>query len=164
VSTECGRQPAAGEKAPWHVIVVSVFALLLIGQGVVSFLVKPEPYPTIRMPNFGLAPTRDGRMRVTFARLEAVGADGTTRTIDASEVMSTFRFSAARPSYDHLFRHADPSTLSPPVKAWLRERIEAVNQGSRPTEVRMCWQQSDVSVVDASTVAEQPCVWRTMLL
>jgi hypothetical protein len=164
VSADRGDRPGVRGGPPWHVIVVSTFAVPLIGQGALSFLVEPEPYPTVRMPNFGRAPTPEGRMRVTSARMEAVGADGTTRTVDASALMSTFRFSAARPSYDHLLRNAEPSTLSGPAKAWLRARIETLNQGVRPIEVRMCWQQSEVSVVDGSTVHQQPCTWRTLPL
>jgi hypothetical protein len=164
VSPECDRPPAARDEPPWHVVVVGFFTLLLLTQGGISFLVRPEPYPTIRMPGFGYAPTRDGRVQVSFARLEAVDAGGATRTVAVSDVMRTFRFSAARPSFDYLFRDADPSRLSPAGRAWLRARIETLTDGFHPTQVRMCWQKSDVSVADASTMSEQSCTWKAVAL
>jgi hypothetical protein len=151
-------------QLPWHLVVVAAFALLLVAQGYLSFAAKHEPYPTVRMPSFGPAASRDGVVRLTFARLEATGQDGSTRVIAVSALMDEFRFSAARPSYDHLFQGVDPSKLSPRVLAWLRERIEFLTRDFRPVEARLCWQPSEVSVVDASVVRDEPCRWTVVAL
>lgn len=150
-------------RRPWRTVLVCSFAALLALQGYLSFIVHPEPYPSIRMPSFGVAAASDKTFGVTFASAEATARDGTTRPISIPQLMEEFRYSTARPSYDYLFLSADPSSITPSVKNWLRDRIETTT-GIEPTELRMCWQKNLISVVDSTVVKEAPCVWKVITL
>lgn len=149
---------------PWRTITVACFAVLLVAQGYYSFAVKPEPYPTIRMPNFGTAAAADGTFVITIARAEVVSGDGSVQSISPTELMEEFRFSTARPSYDYLFNSADPGQVTEPVRSWLRGRIEALGKGSDPVEMRMCWQRSAIRIADASPASATPCTWKVVAL
>jgi hypothetical protein len=149
---------------PWRTIIVATFALFLVVQGYFSFAIKPEPYPSIRMPNFGTAAAKDGTYIVPLARVDIVNQDGSIQPVSATEIMEGFRFSTARPSYDYMFLSSDPSKIPPSVKVWLRERIHEINADSRPVELKMCWQKSAVSVFDASIVRSEPCTWKIIQL
>jgi hypothetical protein len=151
-------------KTPWRLIVVVAFALLLIGQGYLSFAIRPEPYPSIRMPSFGPAAKDDGTVGVTFAHVEAIGSNGSVRQIPVVELMDDFRFSTARPSFDYIFRDSEPSRIPPSVKSWLRERLDKIDSGIDATAVRICWQVSRVRISDSSVASEQPCTWKTVVL
>lgn len=152
-------------ERPWRLVTVTVFGALLVVQGFFSFIILPEPYPTIRMPGFGLAATTDGTLPVVIAHAEAIDENGSVQAISPTSLMNQFRFSTARPSYDYLFgTTSNPALITPEVKEWLRNRIEVVSGGTRAVEVRMCWQKTDVSVFDASLVRQEPCVWRAIKL
>lgn len=151
-------------RIPWRVALVTAFAALLVVQGYLSFAVKPEPYPSIRMPNFGTAAAPDDTYDITVAQAEVVDADGSVRPLSPTQLMDQFRFSTARPSYDYLFRTADATTLTGPVRSWLRERIELIDGAGDPVAVRMCWRRSTISLADASVVRETPCEWKVVAL
>jgi hypothetical protein len=149
---------------PWRTITVVAYGAALVIQGYLSFTTTPEPYPSIRMPNFGLAASPDGTLGATFTRAQYVDKDGSVRPISATELMSEFRFSTARPSYDYLFRSASQSRITPAVREWLRQRIIELNPGANPSEFRACWQDSRVSLVDASIIPTEACVWKAIPL
>src|SRR3954470_201514 len=149
---------------PWRTVTVAGFAVLLILQGYYSFATKPEPYPTIRMPNFGLAATKSGTFDITLAQADAVGKDGRVTPVPLSELMADFWFSTARPCYDYLFLSSNPSKVTPAVQGWLRQRLDDIGVAGRPVELRMCWRRTAISVYDASIVRESPCVWKVVRL
>ncbi|WP_197382506.1 hypothetical protein [Mycolicibacterium mengxianglii] len=141
-----------------------VFAAALVVQGYFSFAIKPEPYPSVRMPNFGPAADSNGTFGVTLARAEVVSSDGTAQPISSTELMSEFRFSTARPSYDYMFMSSDTSRITPEVRAWLRKRTEELVKSHRPVELKMCWQRSTFSLYDAKITDQGPCVWKAVTL
>jgi len=149
---------------PWRLTVVCVFAVILVAQGFFSFVIKPEPYPSIRMPNFGTAASSDGTFDVPLARAEVVNEDGSVEAISPTALMAEFRFSTARPSYDYLFQRSEPSKITPEVRRWLRERIADIAADTHPAELRMCWQKSSVSLSDASVVRSESCQWKVVTL
>jgi hypothetical protein len=148
----------------WRTVSVAVFAAFLVAQGYLSFVTKPEPYPTVRMPNFGTAAARDGTFRISVARADVLYSDGTVGQISPTDLMAEFRFSTARPSYDYLFLTSEPSKITPGVKKWLLGRVEDLSDGVHPIEVRMCWYRLAISVDDATSVRMEPCVWRVVKL
>lgn len=148
---------------PWRTITLAVFLLALVVQGFLSFAIRPEPYPTIRMPAFGLAASPEGTIQVTFVSAVATFDDGTTESIEPTEIMSQFRFSTARPSWDYVFHPDRPNDPSDEVVTWLGERVEALT-GRRAVELGMCWMTADVDIRDASLLNEQPCQWRVVPL
>lgn len=158
------RRNEDGPQRPWRTMTVAAFAALLVAQGYLSFSVKPEPYPSIRMPNFGTAAAEDGTFEISVARAEVVDEDGSVQQISPADLMNEFRFSTARPSYDYLFLKADPSVVTPEVEDWLRNRLRVLVPDREPAELRMCWRQTVVSVSDASVVSQRPCVWKVVRL
>ena len=151
-------------KYPWRSCTVVVFAILLVVQGYFSFVIKPEPYPSIRMPNFGFAAAEDGTFEISMARAEVLTSDGSLQSLSPAELMAEFRFSTARPSYDYLFLSDQSPGVTPAVKNWLRERIKQLGMPGSPVEIRMCWHRPSVSVKDASIVRDTPCTWRSIRL
>lgn len=160
---EAGRNEERSQR-PWRTMTVAAFAALLVVQGYFSFTVKPEPYPSIRMPNFGTAAAEDGTFEISVARAEVVNEDGTVQQLSPTDLMNEFRFSTARPSYDYLFLKSDPSGVTPEVQEWLRNRLRVLTPDRDPVELRMCWRQTVVSVSDASVVSQRPCVWKVVPL
>lgn len=149
-------------ERPWRTVTVVLFVFLLAAQGVYSFAVKPEPYPSIRMPDFGPAAAPDKTFKLPIARAEVVNRDGSSRAVSPYELMADFHFDMARPSYDYLFKSSDPSMITPSVKIWLRNRLGEIEPGAEPTELRMCWQPTTISLTDASVVGQEPCAWRVV--
>lgn len=91
------RERETTVRRPWRLVLVASFLAFLAIQGLISFKIRPEPYPMIRMPSFGLAASADGTYPVTFVSGSVDFEDGTTADIDPYAVMSTLRFSTARP-------------------------------------------------------------------
>lgn len=148
-----------GPRGPWRTVLVGAFLLALILQGFVSFAVRPEPYPAIRMPSFGLAATAEGTYEVTFVSAIARFADGSTEKVTPSAIMEPFRFSTARPSWDYLFGPRSDLEPGASALAWLSDRVEELT-GRRAAELAMCWRTADVSIVDAAVRDEKPCEWK----
>ncbi|WP_285240045.1 hypothetical protein [Pseudarthrobacter sp. MEB009] len=134
---------------------LAVFGALLLGQGVYSFAVEPEPYPTVRMPSFGAAPTRAGLFASRMAYVKVTYADGSTVNPRVSEIMDGVRFSAARPTLNYVFKPGKP--VDDDTRLWLAARAKAVGGGSEPTSVEVCWQDAAVDVHDARVVNAKPC-------
>ena len=164
VASDDSQDDGVHAVRPWRVIAVGMFAIILVGQGVFSFAIKPEPYPSVRMPNFGTAASSDGTFDVPLARAEVVNVDGSIDAISPTALMAEFRFSTARPSFDYLFQRSEPSKITPKVRHWLRERIAEIAADTQPAELRMCWQKSSVSLSDASVVRSEPCLWKVVTL
>jgi hypothetical protein len=149
---------------PWRTIAVAVLGLILAVQGYFALAIDPEPYPAIRMPGFSKAPSKDGTFGTTVARADVVFRDGNVLPISPTELMSQFRFSTAQPSYDYLFKSNDASLITPAVKEWLRRRIGTIHGAGLPVELRMCWQDAKVGVVDATLTEIAPCEWKSVTL
>lgn len=149
---------------PWRLILVALFLIFLIVQGFVSFKVRPEPYPMIRMPSFGLAASADGTYPVTFIHGSVDFADGSSEDIDPYEIVNTLRFSTARPSLDHVFGSPKGGDVSPHLREWLRGRVETVTGRDDAADLRLCWEDVSVHVKDASISDRQPCKWTEVTL
>lgn len=142
---------------PWRLVLVALFLVFLAIQGAISFKVRPEPYPIIRMPSFGLAASSDGTYPVTFVTGSVDFADGTSAEIDPYAIMSTLRFSTARPSLDYVFGPSAEGEISPNVRDWLRDRVASVTGRDDASDLRLCWEKVSVHVQDAGISDRQPC-------
>lgn len=131
------------------------FGGLLLAQGVYSFAVEPEPYPTVRMPSFGAAPTRTGLFPTRIVNIKVSYADGSTSNPRVSELMDGVRFSAARPSLNYAFKPG--KQIDTETRSWLERRAQALGGGPKPSSVEICWQDAAVNVSDASVVNAKPC-------
>lgn len=149
---------------PWRTITVAFFGLLLVFQGFLSFVVVPEPYPAIRMPQFGRAAASDGTLQVSIIRAEVVNQDGSILRVSPGDLMSDFRASSAGPSFDYLFSPGKSERITPAVKQWLTDKISEVDGGKTPTELRICFRASRVSAVDATILSQKPCEWTVIEL
>lgn len=134
---------------------VVLFGSLLLGQGVYSFAVEPEPYPAVRMPSFGAAPTRDGLFPSRMVSITVTYVDGSVANPRVSELMNGVRFSAARPTLDFAF--APGKTIDQPSRSWLQDRARDIGPGSDPESVEICWQNAAVDVRNAHIVNAKPC-------
>ncbi|MFF7682026.1 hypothetical protein ACFZA2_04620 [Microbacterium sp. NPDC007973] len=144
-------------RRPWRLILVASFLAFLAIQGFISFKVRPEPYPMVRMPSFGLAAGTDGTYPVTFVSGSVEFDDGTSADIDPYAIMSTLRFSTARPSLDYVFAPPKGENVSPHLKEWLRGRVQDVTGRDDISDLRLCWEDARVDVKDASVSDRQPC-------
>lgn len=151
-------------KLPWRTVLVAAFGCVLIMQGYYSFATRPEPYPTVRMPSFAYTAASDGTFELVMTRADVLFEDGTVRPVEVSDLMSDFRYSTARPSYDFLFLKSDTSQAPPALRDWIRERVELLHPGVRAVRIDMCWQPTRLSVKDASIVSKDGCVLRTVKL
>jgi hypothetical protein len=159
------RTPESSTQArPWRVILVLVFTLVLVVQGFLSFAIRPEPYPIIRMPSFGMATSTDGTYPVTFISAEVEFADGASESISPYAIMAPFRFSTARPSYDYMFGPSRAGELTDDVVLWLADRVVQVSGRPDAQEIRMCWKKADVNVRDASISNAESCDWTVIEL
>lgn len=134
---------------------VILFGGLLFVQGVYSFAVEPEPYPAIRMPSFGAAPTKDGLFPSRMVSIKVTYVDGSTGNPRVSELMNGVRFSAARPTLN--FALAPGKSIDEPTRSWLRDRAKEVGPGADPANVEICWQDAAVDIRNAHVVNAQPC-------
>lgn len=134
---------------------VILFGVLLIAQGVYSFAVEPEPYPAIRMPSFGAAPTRDGLFPSRVVSITVTYVDGSTENPRVYEIMNGVRFSAARPALNFAF--APGKAIDDATRTWLRDRAREVGRGADPARVEICWQDAAVEVRNAHIVNAKPC-------
>lgn len=140
-------------------VVFTLFFVLLVGQGVYSFRVSPEPYPVVRMPGFAGAASPDGTRPVTFVRGVVDFADGTSAEVNPADIMEPMRFSTARPTLDHVFGPSSAKQWSPEVREWLRERAAEVTGRSDAAVIRFCWERALVHVEDASVTDRAACEW-----
>lgn len=145
----------ASKLAKRHLTALVAFGGILLAQGVYSFAVEPEPYPTVRMPSFGAAPTRAGLFPSRMVSITVAYTDGTTASPKVSQLMDGIRFSAARPSLNYAFKPG--KQLDAETRTWLEARAESVGDGRKPSSVEICWQDAAVDVRDASVVNAKPC-------
>jgi hypothetical protein len=145
----------ATKLAKRRLTALAVFGAVLLAQGVYSFAVEPEPYPTVRMPSFGAAPTRAGLFPSRMVQVTVTYQDGSSVSPRVSEIMDGVRFSAARPTLNYVFKPGKP--VDDETRAWLQARAKAVGPGSEPASVEVCWQDAAVNVEDAQVVNAKPC-------
>lgn len=158
------QSDATRTQRPWRLILVAGFLILLVIQGFLSFRVRPEPYPVVRMPAFGMAATAEGTYPVTFVSGSVDFTDGTSADIDPYAIMSTLRFSTARPSLDYVFAPPKDVDVSDHLRDWLRGRVESVTGRDDATELRLCWEKVTVHVEDARISDREPCQWTEVSL
>jgi hypothetical protein len=151
-------------RRPWRLTLVAAFLIFLAIQGFISFKMRPEPYPMIRMPSFGLAASADGTYPVTFVSGEVDFTDGTSAGIDPYAIMSTLRFSTARPSLDYVFKPPKTGDVSDHLREWLRGRVQSVTGRDDAIDLRLCWEDVSVHVRDARISDGQPCEWTEVAL
>lgn len=145
----------ASKLAKRRLTALVAFGGILLAQGVYSFAVEPEPYPAVRMPSFGAAPTRAGLFPTRMVRISVAYTDGTTASLKVSQLMDGIRFSAARPSLNYAFKPG--KQIDAETRSWLEARAEAVGDGRKPASVEICWQDAAVDVRNASVVNAKPC-------
>lgn len=158
------QSDATRTQRPWRLILVAGFLILLVIQGFLSFRVRPEPYPVVRMPAFGMAATAEGTYPVTFVSGSIDFPDGTSADIDPYAIMSTLRFSTARPSLDYVFAPPKVVDVSDHLRDWLRGRVESLTGRNDATELRLCWEKVTVHVEDARISDREPCQWTEVSL
>lgn len=145
-------------------IIVVIFAVFLVAQGLYSFSVSPEPYPVIRMPGFQTASSAQGIRTVTLVEGTVDFADGTSAEVNPAVVMDSLRFSTARPSLDYAFGPSASREWSPELLAWLRSRVETVTGRPDASDIRFCWRRVAVDIHDASVSTEGDCEWTEVTL
>ncbi|WP_157180099.1 MULTISPECIES: hypothetical protein [unclassified Rhodococcus (in: high G+C Gram-positive bacteria)] len=142
-------------------IAVVAFGAFLLGQGLYSFVTRPEPYPTIRMPGFGDAPTRDGQFAGSGLEITVRFEDGRELHPGPADLASDARYSSARASLDYAFRPSrsgepNPRSTDPEVVDWLITRT--TDLGGRPAhEVEFCWRKAIIDIGDASVTTPDEC-------
>jgi hypothetical protein len=151
-------RPAAGRR---RLAVLAAVVAVLCAQGVYSFVVTPEPYPTVRMPGFGGGPTADGLFATTEVEITIGYADGSTVRPHVDELMAGIRDTARRKSLDSAFRPVDGAAGraidDPEVVAWLRAQAERLGDGDVPRFVEMCWRDGAVDARTGRYVDQEPC-------
>lgn len=139
-------------------VAVIAFATLLPAQLGVSLLAGHEPYPTIRMPGFGDAPTAEGFFPTQLTRVSIEYEDGTNLTPHVADLMKDFRYSSSVPSFNYLFKDDSRwEAARPEVEPWLYSTVHALHPTSRPTTVSICWYRADVDVWTSEYVNSSEC-------
>lgn len=133
-------------------ITLIVLISVLAAQGLISFVVRPEPYPAIRMPSFGDAPTADGKFANTALDIVVLERDGQETNLSAQQAVGDARFSSARPILDKAFKPledgaSNPNSKDPIVLGWFKDNLEHI--GLSPKSVSLCWRTREVDIVDA---------------
>lgn len=137
-----------------QLITVLIVGVLLLAQGFYAFAVEPEPYPAIRMPGFGAAPSQDGKFTRDGLEILVRYSDGATRKPTPEALVPDVRFSSARATLDKAFRplangSANPNADEQQVISWLRQNATSLS-GSQPSEVVFCWRKQIVRISDAA--------------
>ncbi|WP_146070852.1 hypothetical protein [Arthrobacter sp. B1805] len=133
------------------------FCGFLVAQGLVSFVVEPEPYPTVRMPGFGSAPQADGTWAYTALDVRIHYEDGSSISPHISELLSGIRFSSAKASANFLLGPEASGEVDPETRQWLHERAANLNDGAEPSSVQFCWRKTTIDIADASVDTSVPC-------
>ena len=156
--TDAGRARSGSRRRLWVLVLTG---LLLAAQGAYSLSTRPEPYPTVRMPVFGNAPTEDGLWETESLGVTVGYTDGTTSSAGVRELMGGVRGNWARPTLENAFwsdGDRPRAVDDPETRAWLTERAREVGDGREPAwlEVARCEVDVDVrtrreTVVDCET-------------
>lgn len=145
-----------------RLIAVAAFGAVLLAQGIYSFGVSPEPYPTIRMPSFGAVPSADGEFVSTGLEITVHYTDGTTVNPNPVDLARDIRYSSARNSLDYAFRpnkagEENKRASDPELVDWLRDRSVQIGNGSTPDSIEFCWRKTIVNITDGSAVSPGEC-------
>lgn len=137
-------------KLTKRAIITLAFVGALVVQAGVSFALKNEPYPGIRMPAFGSAPNRAGMFPTVVASAKITYADGTMLEPHVTELMKDFRFSSARYSFDYMFKPGSSVKPDQEVLTWLSAEARELGGGKEPVSIDMCWTNVDLDIRTAS--------------
>lgn len=139
------QDPATSRTSRRRLTITIIFCGALLLQGIYAFVVRPEPYPAVRMPAFMQAAASDGTFPTTVATIEFSYADGSTVHPEVSELLNDFRYSVTRSSFDYMFKppasHVDADVLD-----WLRVRAMQLGNGAEPTSVTFTWRKTAVDL------------------
>ncbi|MBG6184978.1 hypothetical protein IWX65_002956 [Arthrobacter sp. CAN_A214] len=130
---------------------------LLVVQGLVSFVVEPEPYPTVRMPGFGSVPKPNGSWAYTSLDVQVQYEDGSTTSPHVSELLEGMRFSSAKASASFLFGPESSGKADDETKTWLLDRAALLQSGETPVSIQFCWRKTTIDIADASVDTSVPC-------
>lgn len=147
------------KRKQFAVVAVLITALLL--QGLWAFATEPEPYPAVRLPGFGDAPTADGQFADSGLEIEVRYANGLTLRPTPDILASDIRFSSARPTLDEAFRPGpdgapNPNSSNERVIAWIKKRASLLTS-SPPSEVTFCWRTRVINISDATYTYRGEC-------
>lgn len=132
-------------KSRRRLLFLAAFGVFVAVQGFYSFELSPEPYPSIRMPSFGVAPDTEGHFRSRVLTISIRYEDGSVVFPMASELMQDFRFSAARPSLDYMFL-GEEARVDDQVLRWLRKQGTRLGNGSEPTVITFSVRATSVDI------------------
>lgn len=138
-------------------LTIVAFLGALVVQAGVSFALEHEPYPGIRMPSFGSSPNRAGLFSTVVASTKITYADGTILKPHVTELMSDFRFSAARYSFDYMFKPGSSAKPDPEVLTWLYSEARELGGGKAPKRIEMCWTKTDLDIRTAAHKETDEC-------
>lgn len=133
-------------KLSKRALVLVAFVGALVVQAGASFIIEPEPYPAVRMPSFGSAPNKAGIFPTVAATAKITFTDGTTLEPHVSELMNDFRFSAARYSFDYMFKPTSSVEPDQEVLDWLAGEARELGGGREPDRIDMCWRKNDLDI------------------
>lgn len=147
-------QGADAPRTRKRITILGALIALLMIQGLYAFATEPEPYPAIRLPGFGAAPTPDGKFANEGLEITIRYADGTALRPSPDSLASDVRFSSARTTLDRAFRPLqngtrNPNADKPEVISWLKRQASALNPSS-PKEAEFCWRTRVVEIRDGS--------------
>lgn len=145
-----------------RVVILTALALALVGQGAGAFLIRPEPYPTVKLPAFGRAATSTGLFPARTLDITIGYVDGSVRHPDVVELMGRFRFSAARTSAEHVFGpESNRGPVRPvdeaDVRAWLADRARVIGHGAAPAYAEFCFRDGQLEISTARYVRRGGC-------
>ena len=145
-----------------RVIILATLALGLAVQGIYALGASREPYPAVRMPGFGSAPSSDRLFATTTIDITIGYTDGSVRHPHLVKLMGDFRFSAVTTSADHVFHPRNNQGVvrpadDPEVRAWLAERARDIGDGTAPIYVEFCWRNGQLNVSSAQIIKSQAC-------
>lgn len=163
--TEIANEPRRKRR---QVIAVAALGIALLGQGLYSFATRPEPYPTVRMPGFGDAPTPSGMFANSGLEVTVRLKDGTELHPNPVDLAGDLRYSAARASLDYAFKpgadgERNPRSTDPEVLDWLSTRT--MDLGGQPaSEVEFCWRKAVIDITDGTVTRPGECEVATVKL
>ncbi|MCD2104985.1 hypothetical protein O4214_20410 [Rhodococcus erythropolis] len=145
-----------------RLIAIAALAVVLLAKGAYSFGVRPEPYPTIRMPSFGGVPNSDGRVSGSGLDITLHYTDGTKMSPNPVDLAGDIRYSSARASLDYAFRPSragdrNARTADPELVEWLRNRSVEVGSGAIPDSIEFCWRKTIIDITDGTVASTDPC-------
>lgn len=146
------RSIFGGRRKRLQFFLVLIVAVTLPAQGAYSFSTENEPYPTIRMPSFGDAPTSSGYFVDDYLDIRVELSDGRTIHPSPDRLASDVRFSSARKILDLAFRPTgdgipNPNASNPAVVSWLRSHASDLASTS-VDKVTFCWRKRSVDIAN----------------